>query len=153
MDDPGNFYKVDIATGVHTLLGVIPSPAGAETWTAMATDPTTGILYGITTNIGSSSLCIIDPVGLSAVLVGPLGTAGAIAMAIDGGGNHVCQRARFGNRFCHLADFRWQPRGKLNDSNKLSDKVGHKGFGLLTLGFVFFQHLDARAQIRPAIFP
>lgn len=86
LDDLGDLYSVVIATGVYTSLGNI-TPPGAETWTGMEFDPTTGILYAISSDGITTSLSTIDVVGLSATTIGVTGMTVGIALAIDGAGN------------------------------------------------------------------
>ncbi len=80
LDNAGEFYSFDVTTGIYTSLGNIPGD-----WVGMEYDRASGTLYAI----AGTDLYTIDPVGLSATLVGSLGLAtGAlpIALAIDGTG-------------------------------------------------------------------
>lgn len=79
----GNFFEIDIATGIYTLLGVI-TPPNAEQWNGLEFDQATGILYGISSNFfDSSTLSTIDIGSLVATPIGQTGAAGMIAIAID----------------------------------------------------------------------
>ncbi len=78
LDNGGQFFSFDVTTGFYTALGSI-----AGDWVGMEFDQTTGILYAIK----SESLYTIDPVGVTATLVGTMGLpAGSlsISLAIDG---------------------------------------------------------------------
>lgn len=83
----GDFYELNITSGVYTFLGVIAPPSG-EQWTGIEFDPSTNLLYGVSTNfVNSSTVSIIDKENLSFTTIGPTGTAGTIAIATDGNGN------------------------------------------------------------------
>jgi hypothetical protein len=88
LDNANNFGYYDIATGAYTPNGTIAPPpeCGGETWAGIATDPTTGIMYAITTDVATSQLCMIDPATLTATWIGDTGQAGLIALAVDGNG-------------------------------------------------------------------
>ncbi len=86
MDSAGDFYSVDITTGIYTLLGNI-APPGAENWTGMEFDPTTGILYAISGDGLTSTLSIIDITGISATNIGATAMGLPISLAINGAGN------------------------------------------------------------------
>lgn len=80
LDNGGQFYSFDVTTGLYTSLGTISGD-----WVGMEYDRASGILYGI----AGTDLYTIDPVGLSATLVGSLGLdigALPVAIAIDGAG-------------------------------------------------------------------
>jgi len=80
LDNGGQFYSFDVASGFYTLLGNIPGD-----WVGMEFDRSSGILYAI----AGADLYTIDPVGVSATLVGATGINPAdlpIALAIDGAG-------------------------------------------------------------------
>ncbi|MDC8000339.1 T9SS type A sorting domain-containing protein [Aequorivita todarodis] len=80
LDNTGAFYSFDVASGFYTSLGTISGE-----WLGMEYDQASGILYAISL----TDLYTIDPIGVSATLVGPLGLAGGalpIALAIDGAG-------------------------------------------------------------------
>jgi predicted aconitase with swiveling domain len=80
LDNTGAFYSFDVASGFYTSLGTISGE-----WLGMEYDQTSGILYAISL----TDLYVIDPVGLTATLVGPLGLPGGalpIALAIDNTG-------------------------------------------------------------------
>ncbi|MBK5214111.1 MAG: choice-of-anchor J domain-containing protein, partial [Flavobacteriaceae bacterium] len=80
LDNLGAFYSFDVASGFYTSLGTISGE-----WLGMEYDQTSGILYAISL----TNLYTIDPIGVSATLVGPLGLTGGalpIALAIDGAG-------------------------------------------------------------------
>ncbi len=80
----GDFYSVDIDTGVYTLLGTLAPPAG-ETWVGLEFDSSTGTLYGVSGVINTgSTLSTIDIGALTATPVGATGMLGAVAFAIDG---------------------------------------------------------------------
>src|SRR5690606_13026384 len=80
LDNGGQFYSFDVTTGFYTLLGNIPGD-----WVGMEFDQTSGILYAIQ----GADLYTIDPVAVTATLVGATGINPAdlpIALAIDGNG-------------------------------------------------------------------
>ncbi len=85
LDSNGKFYKVNLTTGAYTSLGTI-APPGAQTWSGAEFDPTSGILYAMSTDISQSSLSSIDIAGLSKTVIGPTGIAGAISLMIDENG-------------------------------------------------------------------
>ncbi len=75
-----NFYSVDIASGVYTLIGPL-----TQTLIGVAFDPTSGILYGVDAN---GNLNTIDTATGTLTLVGPVGAAFALAdIAITGSGD------------------------------------------------------------------
>lgn len=86
LDNAGKFFKIDLTTGVYTLLGTIPGP-GSETWAGAEFDPTSGNLYAISTDISTSTLSLIDIAGVSRTTVGVTGMAGAISLMIDQNGD------------------------------------------------------------------
>ncbi|QAA80394.1 T9SS type A sorting domain-containing protein [Aequorivita sp. H23M31] len=80
LDNGGQFFSFDVTSGFYTALGSI-----AGDWVGMEFDQNTGILYAIK----SESLYTIDPVALTATLVGSFGlpsNALSISLAIDGAG-------------------------------------------------------------------
>jgi hypothetical protein len=80
-----NLYSADLATGAATLEFSIPGTS----FTSLELDPTTDILYGISSICGSgSSLYTIDLNTNSATLVGTTNTASCVIwLAIDESGN------------------------------------------------------------------
>ena len=83
----GEFYEVNITTGVYTFLGII-NPPGDEVWNGIEFDPQTNILYAISSNFAdSSTVSTIDIPTLEATTIGGTGMLGAIAIATDGAGN------------------------------------------------------------------
>ncbi len=78
-NDAGDFYKVDMETITYTQIGNIPG-----NWVGAEFDTSTGVLYAITT----TELYVIDPIAVTASLVGPLGFTNGekpVALGIDGG--------------------------------------------------------------------
>src|SRR5258706_14506439 len=77
----GNLYAVNLANGTATLVGAIRLPGSKPIGvTGMAVHPTTGILYGITSEQSPNhprSLVIIDQTSGAATLVGDLGMVGS----------------------------------------------------------------------------
>lgn len=77
----GNLYTINLASGTATLVGAIRLAGGkALGVTGMAAHPTSGTLYGITSQQSPNnprSLVTIDPGSGSASLVGELGVAGS----------------------------------------------------------------------------
>src|SRR5690606_7469841 len=86
LDNTGSFYSVDLESGVYTSQGNISAPNGEE-WAGAEFDPTSGIMYAISTNITTSTLSTIDFANATATTVGMTGMAGAISLMIDGAGN------------------------------------------------------------------
>jgi len=80
------FGTIDVSDGSFSQTGTLP-PTGAQIWTDFSRDPTDGTLYGTQTDIYQSNLYVIDPVNVTATLIGPIGFDGIIAIAIDGAGN------------------------------------------------------------------
>ncbi|MEL6811917.1 MAG: T9SS type A sorting domain-containing protein [Bacteroidota bacterium] len=85
LQENGNMYSLELATGTYTLLGNIAPPAG-EFWTSMDYDGTSTIYAMSSTYGGASTFSTIDPVGLSTTVVGAAGLAGAVGLAFDGAG-------------------------------------------------------------------
>ena len=85
--DGTDFYSIDVATGVYTLLGTLTPSAGGD-WTGLEFDTSTGTLYGIAGNFTvDASLYTIDIGALTATLVGTdASIGGAVTFAIDGAG-------------------------------------------------------------------
>ncbi len=82
----GEFYSIDITTGTYTSMGTITPPPGQE-WNGLEFDPTTGVLYAISSDFDFvSSLSTIDVGSMSYTLVGDTGAPGAIAIAITDSG-------------------------------------------------------------------
>lgn len=92
LDDAGNFYQVEVQTGTYTLLGNMLSD-----WRGMEFDEATGILYAIT----GTDLYIIDPVAVTAGLVGSLGFNDGeypIALGIYNGTGYIIE-SHLGNSY------------------------------------------------------
>ncbi len=77
----GNLYAVNLANGTATLVGAIRLPGSKPIGvTGMAAHPSTGVLYGITSEQSPNhprSLVTIDPTSGAATLVGDLGMIGS----------------------------------------------------------------------------
>ena len=86
LNDMNEFMRIDTLNGAQTILGTLV-PYGGEEWTGMALDPTDGRMYATSTNIGSSSLYIIDVEGPAVTRIGSIGFPGIIALAVDKNGN------------------------------------------------------------------
>jgi len=88
LDVANNLYVVDPATG--TIMNTLPTtvPAGGETWSGMALDPTDGTVYASSTSVTTSSLFTMDVTTGTATLVGAItNSPGHIALAVDGAGD------------------------------------------------------------------
>ncbi|MBN1136126.1 MAG: hypothetical protein JXM73_06055, partial [Anaerolineae bacterium] len=86
-DGTNTLYQLDPATGAVLSSYPITAPPNGETYSGFALDPTSGMLYGSSTNISTSSLLQVDPTTGVATLIGPItGSACNIAIAIDGTG-------------------------------------------------------------------
>jgi DNA-binding beta-propeller fold protein YncE len=85
----GNLYVINLANGTATLVGAIRLPGSKPIGvTGMAVHPSTGILYGITSELSPNhprSLVVIDPDSGAATLVGDLGMIGS-DIAFDANG-------------------------------------------------------------------
>ncbi|MBU1661291.1 MAG: carboxypeptidase-like regulatory domain-containing protein, partial [Chloroflexi bacterium] len=86
--DTGNImYELDPATGAVLDTYPVTAPPGGETYSGMALDPTSGMVYASSTNISTSSIFTVDVETGIATLIGPItGSACNIAIAIDGTG-------------------------------------------------------------------
>jgi hypothetical protein len=77
----GNLYTINLANGTATLVGAIRLPGSKSIGvTGLAADPTTGVLYGITSEKSPNSphaLVKIDPASGAAELVGDLRVVGS----------------------------------------------------------------------------
>jgi len=89
LDGLNNLYEIDPNTGaVLNTTVVAPAPPGGETWSGMALDPTTGIVYASSTSIAGSSLFTIDVGTSTSTLIGAMpNQACNIGIAIDGAGD------------------------------------------------------------------
>lgn len=76
---------MDLATGAVTNIGSC-MPFGAESWTGLAVDKSTNIMYGISTDISESHIYTIDMATGASTVIGATGIPGAIDCAIDGTG-------------------------------------------------------------------
>ena len=76
--DTDSFYTVDTATGAYTLIGPSAAPAG-QSWTGLTGTPD-GTLYGLSTDISTTNLTLVDP---STGAVTDLGALSGIAAGID----------------------------------------------------------------------
>ena len=88
-DTANNFYEVDPVTGaILNTMSLSPAPPGGETISGMAVDPTTGIVYGSSTNVSNSSLMTIDVTTGATSLIGTItNSPGNIAITFDGAGD------------------------------------------------------------------
>ncbi|MEL6810933.1 MAG: T9SS type A sorting domain-containing protein [Bacteroidota bacterium] len=83
IDNANNVYVVDPVSGLYSNLGTVTPPAG-ESFTGLEFDPSSGNMYGISTDgAGSSTISIIDPVSLTVTPIGNTGITLAIALAVD----------------------------------------------------------------------
>ncbi len=82
LNDFNEFVRVDTLDGRQVRLGTI-DPYGGEIWSGMALDPTDGTMYATSTSIAASSLFRIDVEAVTATRIGPIGTPGIIAVAVD----------------------------------------------------------------------
>jgi hypothetical protein len=85
----GILYRVDPTNATASIVGPIllgGSPIGL---TGLAQSPTTGLLYGITTNDGPNpegALVLVDPTNASASLIGSLGASGGSDISFNAAG-------------------------------------------------------------------
>ncbi|MCK5406142.1 MAG: choice-of-anchor D domain-containing protein, partial [Candidatus Krumholzibacteria bacterium] len=82
LNDLNQFMQIDTTTGAQTILGTL-TPFGGERFTGMAVDPTDGSIYMTSTNVGTSSLYLVDVGTVTATWIGPIGLPGIIAVAVD----------------------------------------------------------------------
>jgi uncharacterized repeat protein (TIGR01451 family) len=87
VDTTNAMWEVDAATGAILNTYTATPPGGGETYSGLALDPTSGVVYAGTTSCGTSSLYTIDAPTGAATLVGPVTNGGClIALAVDGDG-------------------------------------------------------------------
>lgn len=87
VDGLNNMWEVDGATGAILNTYTATPPSGG-TYSGMALDPTTGVLYAAATDCSSASLYTMDAPTGAATLIGPVTNGGClIAIAIDGNGD------------------------------------------------------------------
>lgn len=88
LENNNTLYDVDPDTGVILDTRTTNAPAGGETWSSMALDPTDGTVYVGSTNVTTSGLYTLDLATATATLVGPVTNApGLIGIAVDGNGD------------------------------------------------------------------
>jgi hypothetical protein len=88
LENNNNLYDVDPATGAILDTRTTNAPAGTETWSGMALDPTDGTVYVSSTNVTTSGLYTLDLSTATATLVGAVTNAPAlIGIAVDGAGD------------------------------------------------------------------
>ena len=81
--DDNLLVQMDMATGALTTIGPI-TPYGAEDWTGMGCDPTSGIMYASSTDITASSLYTVNLTTGAATRIGAItNSPGTIALAVD----------------------------------------------------------------------
>ncbi len=80
-----NLWKLDTTLVTAEDLGTL-SVGGGRSFAGLATDPTDGTLYGVTTNCSASNLVILNPETGDVTTVGSTGLECAIAIAIDADG-------------------------------------------------------------------
>ncbi len=80
-----NLWKLDTTLVTAEDLGTL-SVGGGQSFAGLATDPTDGTLYGVTTNCSASNLVILNPETGDVTTVGSTGLECAIAIAIDADG-------------------------------------------------------------------
>ena len=95
VEDENMFYVIDNATsqlkvaditsGVFTTVGSV-SGASGHTWTGMAMDKSTGVMYAASTNGSASTIYTIDLATGATTTIGSPAIAGIIDIAIDGNG-------------------------------------------------------------------
>lgn len=86
LDSGGTFFTLDTSDGTYAAVGAA-APYGGETFTGLATDPTTGTMYACSTSIAASSLYTIDPSTGTATRIGEITNEPAmIGIAVDTSG-------------------------------------------------------------------
>ena len=88
IDNAGNFYEVDILTGMYIQVGTVVPPTG-ENFTGMEFNPNNGTLFAISTDgtTNTSTLSTINPVSMTATPIGNTGLRLPIALSVNGTGN------------------------------------------------------------------
>lgn len=116
IDNDGNAYEIDPDTGVYTPFANVTAPAG-ESFTGLEFDPTTGTLYGISTDgAGSSTLSEINYETGEVTVIGNTLLVLAIAIAFDIAG------------IPYTYDIDTDTVYRLNKSNAEATKLGPIGF-------------------------
>lgn len=86
----GNFYEIDVSTGIYTHLGIIPLPLGSSNWGGMEFDSSSGLLYGVSPAGSDHVISIIDPLTLTTTelpnTIGFTSNEVIVALAIDAAG-------------------------------------------------------------------
>jgi len=85
VDHTNNLWKLDTTLITAENLGTL-SVDGGQGISGLATDPTDGTLYGVTTNCSSSNLVTLDPETGTVTTIGPTEIECAIALAINADG-------------------------------------------------------------------
>jgi hypothetical protein len=78
-----DLISIDIGTGAYTFVATITGITAGQTITGVGYDETNNIMYLGTTNITTSELYTLDVGTGAATLVGPIGQAGLITIAVD----------------------------------------------------------------------
>jgi hypothetical protein len=87
LDISNTLYEVDPATGEQLSSIAVTPPGGSQSYTGMALDPTTGVVYAASCDISSSQLFELDVATGEATLIGPITNSPcAIGIAVDGSG-------------------------------------------------------------------
>jgi hypothetical protein len=113
--DDSNLKMVDPIVGEATTIGYA-SAVGGESFTGMACDKGSGVMYAVSTDISESSLYTIDLTTGEATLIGSTGVEGLIDIACDGSG------MIYGN--CLVSDAIYQ----LDPATGASTYVGPTGY-------------------------
>lgn len=88
IDNANMMYEVTPATGAILNQYPVTAPPTGETYSGLAVDPTTGVVYASSTSVVTSSLFTVVPSTGVATLIGSLtGSAGMIAISFDGAGD------------------------------------------------------------------
>ena len=83
--DDSNLKMVDILTGEGTVVGYA-SAMGGQSWTGMACNKATGVMYAVSTDVSESYLYTINLTTGAATVIGATGVEGIIDIACDGAG-------------------------------------------------------------------
>ncbi len=146
LDEAGNFYQLTVETGVYTLLGNMLSD-----WQGMEFDESTGILYAITT----THLYIIDPVAITATLVGSLGFTNGehpIALGIYNGLGYIIESKEANSHTVNLATGATSLLGALYPNNPDADYIGDVG-GMDGLNVVYTANYQYRYGFKSQLNP
>lgn len=146
LDDAGNFYRIDVQSGIYTLLGNMLSD-----WRGMEFDTATGILYAIT----ATNLYTIAPESATATLVGSLGFIDGeypIALGIYEGTGYIIESHKENSYTVNLTTGTASLLGPLFPAGNNPDAIGDIG-GMDGLTVVYTAHYQYRYGFKSFLDP